>query len=72
MQLREDEWLRQVVPSHESVVQMQHTDMASSLEELGKSAHDYLLFYQNTGEIIYGPCNDATSPGCSLAVADPL
>lgn len=47
LQLKEDEWLRQLLPSHESMLQMQQEDLAPPIGGFGKSAQRYLAFYHS-------------------------
>lgn len=49
LQLRADEWLRQVVPSHESMTQMQQEDLTPALTHFGANAPDYLVMHMQKG-----------------------
>lgn len=50
LQLKEDEWLRQLLPSHESMLQMQQEDLTPPIGGFGKSAQRYLAFYHSLDE----------------------
>ncbi|KAL8275153.1 hypothetical protein Esti_000903 [Eimeria stiedai] len=45
VQWAEETWLKQVLPIHESVVQMQQVDLAPSLDSFGENAEAYLIYH---------------------------
>lgn len=64
MQLKEDAWLRRVVPSHESMLQMQQDDLAPPLQTFGENARGYLVWHRKRGGT-----TGQSAPGLRLPMA---